>query len=212
MTPESLLPLGFVLSEAYEVSSRLKAVGFWCLVLNLPWSVGIGFRLLWSRLLFMPSMVVLASLLSCVSSSQSDFPHDSCISQSSSNGGGVGGPRWKESVYAILGEPQRSCCCGPAWRQSAGKSCLQAASFSLPNAQSNPHYSNSSNWKIMCIFENPPQQHFHLSMIVESDQCSGINHPSGSKLASFIPRSYIVRNGDHLSSSFLNDVLGFEWH
>lgn len=28
LTPESLLPLEFVLSEAYEVSSGLKAVGF----------------------------------------------------------------------------------------------------------------------------------------------------------------------------------------
>lgn len=82
--------------------------------------------------------------------------------------------------------------------------------LSLHNLQRSLHYSNSANSKIMYAFENHPQQHFpaHAGLVRRMYR---IKHPSGNKPVSFTPKSYAIRNGNPLSSSFLSDsLLGFD--
>lgn len=209
---ESLLPLGFVLSEADTISLGLTAVGF--LLLGTEFTL-IGRNKFQTALIqalvyilygcFDPAPCVSLLRTACLVAAV-------LISQSSSEGEN----KWGQGRGRI--EIERIHLCN--FRRALEEPCVEAVCRRSPVFRQLCHF-HSTMCKAVCITLTLSIQKLctHLKTLRSSISTAHaglvrpmyrIKHPSGNKPVSFTPKSY-VRNRNPLSSSFLSDsLLGFD--
>lgn len=206
MALESLLPLELVLPEAYV--SGIKAVDILLLgtkPILISWdssdcfdssscSRPLGWFWLYSSsvsLALRVTYLMIAILVRVLHGERTDWD---------------GALRLKVSIYTILGDSWRCSCGNPAWRQPAG------------NVVSFRHPPFLSICRVICITLTLPTQNVCRHLKTPHGNISTwawyslvrlmhrINHPSGSKLASFRPRSNMLPSslsGVGIASAFV---------